>query len=405
MAATLDSILQKYVAQGDITVNKLLGAALIVANETGILYSGSAGRIKLATSAPAFDTDSFSWVASLTKVITTICVLQIVERGLIGLDDDVRHLIPELATVQILRGFDEENGGAPIMVENNTPITLRQLLTHTIGQGYDVGDPDLIRWSQYMGRTVNATSSTREGWNTPLKFEPGKGWYYGTAIDWAGLALEVLTGTTLGEYMQEHVLDPLGMKETTFHPLRPEIQEKVKDRQVEVAYRGEDGGLIEGPLITPLEPPVESGGSGLFTTAVDYIKFLQALLQDANGKGNLLKKETVDELFRPQLDDKQKEDQAKILVGTGFAPDFDELTASEMSWGLTGALNLVDLATGRKKGSMMWSGVVNPHWFIDPTTGIAATLIVSVLPFGDPVPGKLYKELESVVYSELLKKC
>ncbi|KAK0736046.1 beta-lactamase/transpeptidase-like protein [Apiosordaria backusii] len=404
MAATLDSILGKYVAQGENTANKVLGAALIVANGTGVLYSGSAGRIKLGPDAPAFDTSSFSWVASLTKVITTICVLQIVERGLIELDDDVRPLIPELASMKILKGFDEENGGAPILVENTAPITLRHLLTHTVGLGYDLGDPDLIRWSQYTGRTVNTTSSTREGWNTPLKFEPGKGWYYGTAIDWAGLTLEALTGKTLGEYMQENVLDPLGMKETTFHPLRPEIQEKVKDRQVTVAYRGEDGTLTEGPLITPLEPPVESGGSGLFTTAADYIKFLQALLQDTNGKGNLLKKETVDEMFRPQLDDKQKEDQAKILVGTGWAPDFDELTASDMSWGLAGAINLVDLVTGRKKGSMMWSGVVNPHWFIDPTTGIAVALIVSVLPFGDSVSGKLYRELEAAVYGELLSK-
>ncbi|KAK0666978.1 beta-lactamase/transpeptidase-like protein [Cercophora samala] len=405
MAATLDSILEKYAAHDDDTANKVLGASFTVANEDEVLYFGSAGRIKLASDAPAFATDSFSWVASLTKVITIICVLQIVERGLIGLDDDVRPLVPELASAQILKGFDEENNGAPILVENATPITLRHLLTHTIGQGYDVADPDLMRWSEYVGRTVNTTSSTREGWNTPLKFEPGTGWYYGTAIDWAGLALEVLTGTTLGEYMQEHVLDPLGMDETTFHPLRPEIQERVKDRQVEVSYRGEDGTLVDGPLITPLEPPVESGGSGLFTTAGDYIKFLQALLQDTKGKGNLLKKETVDELFRPQLNDKQKADEAKILIGTGFAPDFDELTASEISWGLAGAINLVDLPTGRKKGSMMWSGVANAHWFMDPITGITATLFVSVLPFGDPVPGKLYKELEAAVYGQLLPVC
>ncbi|KAK4665062.1 uncharacterized protein QC763_510120 [Podospora pseudopauciseta] len=405
MTSRLDSILEKHVAQGNNTANKVLGASLVVANEDEVIYFGSAGRIKMAPDAPAFSTDSFSFVASMTKIITIICVLQIVERGLIRLEDDIRPLVPELASAQILKGFDEENGGVPILVENTVPITLRHLLTHTIGQGYDVGDPDLLRWSQYIGRTVNATTSTREGWDTPLKFEPGTGWYYGTAIDWAGFALEELTGTTLGEYMQEHVLDPLGMNETTFHPLRPEIWEKVKDRYVEVSYRAADGTLTEGPLITPLEPPVESGGSGLFTTAADYIKFLQALLQDTKGKGNLLKKETVDELFRPQLNDKQKEDEANILIGTGFAPEFDELTASEISWGLGGGINLVDLATGRKNGSMMWSGVVNPHWIMDPTTGITATLFVSVLPFGDPVPGRLFKELEAVIYGELLSEC
>ncbi|KAK4196355.1 beta-lactamase/transpeptidase-like protein [Triangularia verruculosa] len=423
MADKLDSILKKHVAQGNDTANKVLGASLIVTNENGIslsppffvvnhesngsfvlevLYFGSAGRTKLALDAPKFATDSFSWVASLTKLITCVCVLQIVERGLIGLDDDVRPLVPELASAQILKGFGEENGGAPILVDNTTPITLRNLLTHTIGQGYDVGDPDLMRWSQYTGRTVNTTSSTREGWNTPLKFEPGKGWYYGTAIDWAGLALEVLTGTTLGEYMQQHIFDPLCMDDTTFHPLRPEIHEKVKDRQVSVVYRGEDGTLAEGPLITPLEPPVESGGSGIFTTAADYFKFLQAMLLEIKGKGMLLKKESVDEMFRPQLDAKQQEDQAKLLVGTGWAPEFDELSASEMNWGLAGAINLVDLVTGRKKGSMMWAGVVNPHWFIDPTTGIAAVLVISILPFGDSVSGKLWRELETAIYGDLI---
>ncbi|WQF81000.1 Putative beta-lactamase/transpeptidase [Colletotrichum destructivum] len=122
-SSTLDAILKKYTAAGDDTKDKVLGAAFTVVNQEGILYSGSAGRIDFADDARSWDADTFTYVASLTKLITSTAVMQLVERGLVGLDDDMRAVVPQLARMQILRGFDGDE--QPILEDNTTPITLR----------------------------------------------------------------------------------------------------------------------------------------------------------------------------------------------------------------------------------------------------------------------------------------
>ncbi|KAK4187790.1 beta-lactamase/transpeptidase-like protein [Podospora australis] len=410
MADKLSSILEAYVAKGEDTKDKLLGAAFIVVNKDGVLYQGSAGRIDLPTSSPAFDENSFTRVASMTKIIAATSVMQIVERGLIGLDDDVRSLVPELAGMQILQGF-EDTEEKPILVDNDRPITLGGLLTHTVGLAYDLGDADLQRWSTAIGRTTNTLTCTREGWTTPLKFAPGDGWYYGTSNDWAGLVLQAVTGQTLGEYMKENIFEKLGMRDTAFRS--KELEEKVTRRKVELSYRGEGGALSVGPVPIVLEPPVDSGGAGLWMTAADHIKVVQGLVKAITGdEGGLLKKETADELFRPQLNENQRTHLKNMVIATGMAQDFNPDTPAD--WGLGGAINLEDLPDRRKKGSMMWGGMCNANWvssgsfcpppWIDPKTGIGATFFASVLPFPDPVVKKLYRELEAAVYELLLSQ-
>ncbi|GKT94531.1 beta-lactamase-type transpeptidase [Colletotrichum tofieldiae] len=127
MASTLDAILANYTAAGDNTKDRILGAAFIVVNKDGVLYSNSAGRIDFAADARPWELDSFTYVASMTKLITSTAIMQLVERGLVGLDDDMRTIVPQLAGMQILRGFhgDEQ----PILEDNDTPITLRHVVT------------------------------------------------------------------------------------------------------------------------------------------------------------------------------------------------------------------------------------------------------------------------------------
>ncbi|KAK0630397.1 beta-lactamase/transpeptidase-like protein [Bombardia bombarda] len=407
MAEILDRILSKYAAQGNDTKDKLLGAAFVVVSKDGILYQGAAGRIGSPTDSPPFAPDSFTWVASLTKIITTTCLMQVVERGLISLDDDVRPLVPELARMQILRGFGADDG-QPILEDNKKAITLRHLLTHTVGLAYDIVDSDLVRWSHAVGRTVNNLSYTLGGWNTPLKFAPGEGWCYGSAVDWAGKVLEKLTGQGLEAYMAENIFGLLGINDTTFHSTTAAVE---ASRVVPCSIRDAASGTVwPCELPVPADPPVESGGAGLWTTAIDHARVLQALLfassstgDEADQAGRVLGKKTVDEMFRPQLDAVQRTRLKELtdMFHDGMVPEFP-VGFGPIDHGISGIINMEDVPGKRKKGSMMWAGMCNSHWWIDRETGIGATLIVNVLPHPDLVVNRLYDELEAAVYGELI---
>ncbi|KAF9878197.1 beta-lactamase [Colletotrichum karsti] len=390
--ASLDAILAKYTAgPGQDTKDKVLGATLVVLNKDGLLYNGSAGRIDHAPDSKPWKDDTFCMVASMTKIVTATAIMQLVEQGVLNLDVDVRDIVPQLRQMPILRGFTEDE--QPILEDHDTPVSLRMLLTHTVGLGYDLADDELMRWHKAVGRKVTNLDWSLEGFTTPLKFKPGEGWFYGTAVDWAGQVLEKVTGKTLGEYMTENIFEPLGMKDTGFWP---EKLPHVAERTAAWAYRGEDQVTLgPGPRPCAEKHPVESGGAGLFTTAADYAKFLHALLTH-----KIVKKETVDEMFRPQLDEKIARTLEKEVFRWHGAVEFERDMG--LSYGLSGCINMRDAIGKRKKGSMTWSGMANSHWWMDRESGIAAALFVQLMPFGDPVVVKLYDELERAVYKDLL---
>ncbi|KAF3765767.1 beta-lactamase/transpeptidase-like protein [Cryphonectria parasitica EP155] len=411
----LDCILESHVAKGSETPgkDKLLGAAFVVVNKDGVIYEGSAGRNLSSADSPPFTPDSFCWVASMTKLATAACAMRLVERGLVGLDDDVRPLVPQLAEVKILRGF--VGNDVPFLEENSTPITMRQLLLHTAGFAYGNGDPDLARWAKHIGRRHDDLQGTVEIWNTPLKFTPGQGWCYGSSIDWAGQVMERLTGKRLDECMAEEIFRPLGMNDTTFR--RALLLPRIEGRSVPTANRNKASGeLTTGAHFMPADPEVDSGGGGLHTTAADYAKLLQALLKASSSSSSssssslagpddsgllLMKKETVDEMFRPQLTDKERR-WLEFITGRfhdGMTPDFEPGTP--LDHGLSGVINMADSAGKRRKGSMMWAGMCNAHWFIDRESGIGATLMTNVLPQPDPVVVRVWDELERALYSAL----
>ncbi|PHH78277.1 hypothetical protein CDD83_3999 [Cordyceps sp. RAO-2017] len=391
----LDTILQAHVAHGQDTTDSLLGAAFVVVDKNGPLYTGAAGRIDFDVAAKAFAGDSFTWVASLTKLLTTTCLMQLVERGLADLDSDVRDLVPELGRLQILRGFDADD--MPMLDDNVDPVTLRMLLTHTVGLAYDLAEPDLIKWSAKVGRTAINLDWSRQGFTTPLMFAPGHGWLYGTSLDWAGLVLEQLTGQRLSQYMQAHIFDPLDMKDTGFWP---EQLPHTASRTVPSAHRDTRTRRLE-PVKPPMprEHEMESGGAGLFTTANDYARFLCALLG-----GRLVGEATVQEMFAPQLSEKQ----AAMLQATerqrgrqaAFAPEFPP--GLRLDHGLGGLLNMEEAPGKRRKGSLLWMGMCNSRWWMDREAGIAAVMMVNVLDFGDATVVSLYDELVTAVYAHLV---
>lgn len=311
------------------------------------------------------------WLASQGKLVTSVAAMQVVEKGLIGLDDDCGEFVPALANKDIIVGFegDEASTGAefnpmtnifsykkprkPILKKATRVITLRLLLSHSAGFQYDFMNPLLQEYLAYGGRTPQIPDNMAH-YDQPLVFEPGASWAYGTGIDWAGQVVEAVTKQTLEEYIQENICSKVGMKNTTFHlEKRSELPAKM-----EVGYRIPGAPLTAGPA--PIPSPVKDalGGVGLYSTAEDYGLFLAGLLSD---KHPLLSEASLEEFFRPQAPNRK--DLMGLMQGIFkqfMAPEYPP--EAEADYSLGGAVNLTAIEGRRGAGSIQWSGMSCPHW-------------------------------------------
>ena len=207
----VQAILDRGVGAGDV-----VGAAAQVVTGDGLLAAAAAGErsADAAAGAGSMTLDTVCWIASMTKAITGTAAMQLVERGRLHLDAPAASVLPNLADAGVLEGFDD--GGRPVVRPARAPITLRHLLTHTSGFGYDTWSGLLLRYQQAAG-TVSMTSGELVATTTmPALFDPGEGWMYGISIDIVGRMVEEVSGHRLDHYLDEHVLDPLGMASTAF---------------------------------------------------------------------------------------------------------------------------------------------------------------------------------------------
>lgn len=252
------------------------------------------------------------WFASCTKLMTAICAMQLVERGQLNLDDPVYDILPELRSRTVITGLTDAQ--VPIEEPHRNTITLRNLLSHSSGLTYDhIPNPKIMAWLKHNNLKPLMDTKIVDRFRHPLIFEPDEAWSYGPGIDFAGLMVERVTGMSLEAYMKKNLWDPLGMRDVTFHlSSRPDMQARFAD----MSRRSEDGKVVhaDGPQVyTDGEGnEVEDcmGGHGSFTTAEEYIKVLRAVLMcgtdDEEHGGRILKKESVDELMKPQLSEASK---------------------------------------------------------------------------------------------------
>ena len=248
------------------------GVAAAAATDKGVIFEGGAGVLR---------PDSVIWIASMTKAVTAAAAMQLVERGKLSLDGPASDVVPELGTKQVLEGFDAS--GQAITRKPKRPITLRHLLTHTSGLGYDTWNADVMKYRQATG--IPAVGSCQNAaLTTPLLAEPGERWEYGISIDWAGKMVEAASGQRLDRYMTERLFVPLGMGDTGFA-----IGPAQRMRKAKMHTRG-PGGFSAMDHEIPQMPEFHMGGGGLYSTVSDYLKFTQALLA---GGGPILKPETV----------------------------------------------------------------------------------------------------------------
>lgn len=387
MSAAIDRILGAAVERGDVP-----GVVAMATDGKGVIYEGAFGSRGLADPVP-MTTETVFWIASMTKAITGACVMQLVERGLIGLDDDCGRWVPALAAPKVLDGFDKS--GQPKLRAAKGSITLRRLLTHTAGFVYDTWNPDMARYMAATGIS-RAASFVRPEDCQPLAFDPGTRWEYGINIDWAGKVLEAITGTSLDAYMQANVLQPLGMLSTGYL-LRPEI----KSRLAAMHQRGEDGRLTPMTFDAPQRPEDFLGGGGLYSTAGDYIRFILAMLNGGAINGQrILRPQTVAMMGQNHIGD-----IAKAGVLTTARPDMsfdaDFFPGQPTGWGLSFLINTHDIQGRRSGGSLTWGGLRNSYYWIDPKRRVGGTIMTQILPFADPKVLGLYEAFERGVYARM----
>jgi CubicO group peptidase (beta-lactamase class C family) len=386
MTDRLDLVLDGATADG-----RVPGVVAMAATADGVIYQGASGMRDIATKVP-MTSDSVFWLASMTKAVTSVAAMQLVEQGLLALDAPVAEILPLLASPQVLDGFDA--AGAAILRPARTTMTLRHLLTHTSGYGYEVWNADLIRAHQAMGLPPRA-----EDWaglaREPLLFDPGTDWNYSIATDVVGKVVEAVSGLSLADYFTSHIFTPLGMHETMFA-----ANAAMKARFVTVHARQPDGSAVATDYDPTAQLGFLNGGGGLRGTASDYIRFLRMLLAGGTLDGaRILAPATVAMMGQNHIGELIGRPMRSVVAH--LSQDADFFPGMAQKWGLGFLLNTQVAPSGRSAGGMAWAGLGNTYFWIDPVRGVAGVVLAQILPFADPVVLELLWAFERGVYDTM----
>ena len=367
------------------------GVVAMAANSKEVIYQGAFGKRDLSRD-DAMTPDSVFWIASMTKAITGAAAMQLVEQGKLSLDAPIGKVLPDLASPQVLEGFDAN--GEPKLRPAKNPITLRHLMTHTAGFCYNMWNGDMVQYLEKTGLPA-VTTCKNDSLKLPLMTDPGTRWEYGINIDFVGKAVEAVSGKKLDAYLRDHLFNPLGMTDTAF-----KIGESQRKRLVAMHGREPDGSLAPIPFELEQDPEFHMGGGGLYGTAGDYIKFTQMVLNKGKGNGNqVLKPETVAMMGQNHIGELT---MTRMTSAVAFATnDVDLYPEMVKKWGLSFLITTAQTAEGRSPGSLAWAGLANTYFWIDPVRDVAGVILMQVLPFADGKCLEAFAGFERGVYAGL----
>lgn len=378
------------VTEGD---SRVPGVVAMVTDRKGDIFSGVAGQRHLGGT-EAMTEDTVFAIFSTTKAIGGTAVMQCVEEGLLDLDAPAKDYAPAIGDLQVLEGFDAS--GQPKLRAPKTDVTTRMLMLHTAGFGYDFFNEQYKRMADDHEQP-SVVSGTRAAITTPLLFDPGTKWEYGSNIDWAGQVVEGIRGKRLGEVLRERVFDPLGMNDIAFTRT-----DSMKQRTATIHARGDDGSLDPmDDFALPDNPEVDMAGHGLYASVPEYMKFIRMWLNDGDGpNGRVLKPETVEAAVSNGLQPHQK-----VVVLPGVIPslsnDAEFFPGLQKSWSYTFMVNDEEAPTGRPAGAIGWAGLANCFYWIDRSNGIGGYWATQILPFADAVSFGGYMDFETAVYAAM----
>jgi CubicO group peptidase (beta-lactamase class C family) len=389
--ALLDGHIQQYVKDG-----AMPGGVFLLVRKGKIVYYKNFGHTDLSKK-ETYEKDDIFRLASMTKAVTTVAIMQLFEKGKLGLDDPIFYYIPAFAKSQVLESFNEADS-TYTTVPAKKPITIRQLLTHSSGLTYGVFNPGKIQ-AVYEKNNANEfglsheTLTTEEMANVlakvPLIFHPGDKYMYGYNMEILGRIVEVASGMSLGSYFQEHIFKPLGMKDTYFY-----LPKEKHKRLVPIYTYNDDKKMVMATKsLTGLDPAYPTwenknhfaGGGGLSGTAMDYAIFTQALCNGGTYNGaRILGRKTVELIASDQM-------MVQNAKGTGFSKlpgityglGFSLITEEGAGW------------SPKSPGTYEWGGAFNTKFFIDPAEEMVFVGMTQIVPFTRP---DFWNRLYAIIY-------
>lgn len=378
-SAAIDASLRAAVERKDVP-----GVVALVTDRQRVLYQGAFGVADVATGRP-LTADALFRIASMTKAVTSLAAMQLVEQGRFGLDDPAEKYLPELAGLKVFESFDPATKEYRLRPASRPP-TVRQFLTHTSGLAYPFTS---TTWRDFKPR-----AGEKYPFGGPLLFDPGERWHYSTSTDVVGRLVEVVSGQKLEDYFHQHIFAPLKMSDTSYNVPQDKAARLVAAQQR--AGDRMDGAIVPQATQPGLTIPAPVGGGGLASTASDYGRFVRMLLNGGELDGaRVLKAETVALMGQNHIGAVSVPALKSALARSA---DFTFIADGRDKWGL-GFLITVDQVPGKRSpGSLSWGGINNTFFWIDPSRGIAGVIMMQYLPFADAKALAVYDAFERSTY-------
>jgi CubicO group peptidase (beta-lactamase class C family) len=378
-SAAIDTSLRGAVERNDVP-----GVVALVTNRERVLYQGAFGVADVSTGR-SLKTDALFRIASMTKPVTSVALMQLVEQGKVGLDDPAEKYLPELVGLKVIESFDARTGDYKVRPASKPP-TVRHFLTHTSGLAY--------AFTSAVWRDFKPRAGETYPFGGPLLFDPGERWHYSTSTDVVGKLVEAVSGQKLEDYFHEHIFVPLRMDDTSYNV--PEAKGPRLVAQQQRAGEHMDGAIeLQNPQAgLTIAAPI--GGGGLASTADDYGRFMRMFLNGGTLDGaRVLKAETVALMSQNQIGAVSVPALKSALPRSA---DFTFIADGRDKWGL-GFLITVDQVPGKRSpGSLSWGGINNTFFWIDPARGVAGVIMMQYLPFADAKALATYDAFERGTY-------
>ena len=377
-AAAIDRMFQAAVDKREIP-----GVVAAVVNKDQILYLEAFGKQDVAKSVPT-SRDTVFRIASMTKPVTSAGIMMLFEQGKLRLDDPVGHYVPAYRGREVIATFNEKDTTYTTRPAKRE-MTIRHLLTHTSGLGYDFTSPTVLAIQTKTGKDPK---------DQPLLFDPGTKWNYSPATAVLGTIVEKLSGKSLEEWDQAKVFRPLEMVDTTYTPSAKQAA------RLATIHQREATGLVENPN-PPQFTPSMRGDGGLVSTASDYSRFVQMLLNEGRWHGKqLLKPETVRLMASNQIGSVVVDTMPAAIPRRSAPFPFG---AGKDKFGLGFQITVTDGTSTHERGagSYTWAGIDNTHFWVDPKNGIGVVILTQVLPFYNAPSMDVMKRFERLIYEHL----
>jgi len=379
--AALSRQLSDSVAHGDTP-----GVAALVVDQNSVLYEGAAGKLN-GPGGAAMPVNAIFAIASMTKPVTSVDIMMLMEEGKLKLDDPVSKYLDGFDNLQVITKFNDKDASYETRPAKRV-MTIRHLLTHTSGIGYAFTNPIEKR----------LTEATKKGeWELPLLNDPGEKWNYSSSTRVLGMIVEKITGMSLEEVDHQRIFKPLGMVDTSY------AVPATKQSRVPTQYSRIKGSLQEQPRANIPSTPTAPfrGDGGLYSTPQDYGKFVQMMLNGGHlGSVKILKESSVKMMGENQI--------GAIIVQ--LQPDADQIRTKpfplgaghdKFGLGFQLASNDPQYAAYRSPGSMSWAGIYNTEFWIDPVKKIGGVQMMQTLPFYDDGAIRTLRDFEKLVYQNL----